>query len=69
MEYQHFSYTDITLVLLHYLLLYTIHPMTNTSFKYRPQQTKPIWLSLLYKKSGLLSTTYLFLFCKIEEVS
>ena len=69
MKYHYPSCTDITHVLLHYLLLYTIHPMNNTSFKYRPQQTKPIWLSLLYKKSGLLSTTYLFLFCKIEEVS
>ena len=69
MEYQHPSYTDITLVLLHYLLLYTIHPMNNTSFKYKPQQTKPERLSLLYKKSELLSTIYLFLFCKIEEIS
>ena len=34
MKYPNLLYTDITLVLLHYLLLYTIHPKNSTSFKY-----------------------------------
>lgn len=56
MKYRYPSCTGITHVLQTYLLLYKIHPMNRTSFKYKLQSTKLIWLSLLYEKSGRLST-------------
>ena len=55
MKRHNLSYTDIALVLLPYLLLYTIHP-TKVPPLSKSHTTKPIWLSLLYKKSGRLST-------------